>query len=73
MAQSTKAAMKKDDEAEGQNDMQTLMEKEKERRMAELPKLREADQIDIEEKELQLIKDIFDSIPRAQTLKEAVQ
>lgn len=43
MAASTKAAMKKDDENEGQTDMKSLMEQEKERRMQELPKLREAD------------------------------
>ena len=40
--------------------------------MTELPKLREADQIDISEKQLQLIKDIFDSVPRAGTLKDQV-
>ena len=52
--------------------MKTLMEQEKERRLEELPKLRFADQIDISEKQLQLIKDIFDSIPRAGTGKDTV-
>ena len=48
------------------------MEQEKERRLQELPKLRPADQIDISEKQLQLIKDIFDSIPRQGGSKETV-
>ena len=54
-----------DAEAEAANEMMTLMEQEKDRRLQELPKLRPADQIDITEKQLQLIKDIFDSCPRA--------
>jgi len=37
-----------------------------------LPKLRPADQIDISEKQLQLLKDIFDSIPRIPGGKDAV-
>ena len=37
-----------------------------------MPKLRAADQIDISEKQLQLIKDIFDSVPRVGTGKDAV-
>lgn len=41
-----------------------IMEQEKQRRLMELPKLRPADQIDISEKQLQLLKDIFDSVPR---------
>jgi hypothetical protein len=45
--------------------MQTLMEQEMERRLIDLPKLRPADQIDINEKQLQLVKDIFDSLPAA--------
>ena len=45
--------------------MKTLMDKEKDRRLKELPRLRPADQIDINEKQLQLIKNIFDSLPRA--------
>ena len=70
-------AVKKDDgahdpEAEAENEMMTLMEQEKERRLQELPKLRPADQIDITEKQLQLIKDIFDSCPRASSGKDAV-
>ena len=36
------------------------METEKERRLAELPSIRPADQIDIDEEQLQLIKDIYD-------------
>ena len=39
----------KDEESNG-NEMKTLMEQEKDRRLEELPKLREADQIDINEK-----------------------
>ena len=39
-----------DPEAEAANQIQTLMEQEKERRLLELPKLRPADQIDISEK-----------------------
>lgn len=61
-----------DPEAEAANEIKTLMEQEKERRLEELPKLRPADQIDISEKQLQLIKDIFDSIPRAPGGKDAV-
>jgi hypothetical protein len=52
------------DEA-AKNEMQTLMEQEMERRLIDLPKLRPADQIDINEKQLQLVKDIFDSLPAA--------
>ena len=37
------------------------METEKERRLQELPTLRPADQIDISEDQLQLIKDIYDA------------
>jgi hypothetical protein len=58
----------KDDDGNGsdneEKNFNTLMEKEKQRRLQELPKLRPADQIDIKEKELQLIKDLFDSLPR---------
>ena len=43
-----------------------------ERRLQELPKLRPADQIDINEKELQLIKDIYDAIPNAPGSKGSV-
>ena len=41
-----------DPEAEAANEIKTLMESEKERRLQELPKLRAADQIDISEKQL---------------------
>ena len=37
------------------------METEKERRLKELPTIRQADQIDVTEEQLQLIKDIYDS------------
>jgi hypothetical protein len=47
------------------------MEKEKQRRLQELPKLRPADQIDISEKQLQLLKDMFDGLPHVPG-KEAV-
>jgi len=47
------------------------MEKEKQRRLLELPKLRPADQIDISEKQLQLLRDLYDSQSRVPG-KEAV-
>lgn len=53
MAKAQKAAASKagdDEAADGVNEMKTLMEQEKERRLEELPKLRDADQIDISEK-----------------------
>lgn len=40
------------------------MEKEKQRRLQELPKLRPGDQIDVSEKQLQLLKDIYDQLPK---------
>ena len=46
------------------NEILGIMEQEKQRRLLELPKLRPADQLDINEKQLQLLKDIFDSVPR---------
>ena len=49
------------------------MDQEKERRLKELPVLRASDQIDISEKQLVLIKNIFDSLPRVSTSREAVQ
>lgn len=42
------------------------MEREKQRRLQELPRLRPADQIDVSEKQLQLLRDVFDQLPRAQ-------
>ena len=53
--QTTQSTIKKDaagvaDEADAENEMKTLMEQEKERRLQELPKLRPADQIDITER-----------------------
>lgn len=41
----------------------SLMEQEKARRMEMLPKLRPADQIDISEEQLVMLKEIFDSLP----------
>ena len=52
--------------------MKGLMEQEKERRLKELPVLRPPDQIDISEKQLVLIKNIFDSLPRISSTREAV-
>lgn len=43
--------------------MRNLMNAEKERRLQELPKLREADKIDISEEHLILIRKIFDDQP----------
>ena len=54
------------------NDIKSLMELEKERRLKEIPKLRPADQIDISEKQLQLIKDIYASLPKATAQKDLV-
>jgi len=51
-----------DNGSENEGDKITsLMEKEKQRRLLELPKLRPADQIDITEKQLQLLRDLFDA------------
>ena len=61
-----------DDVADAANEMMSLMEQEKRRRLQELPKLRPADQIDISEKQLQLLKDIFDSIQRVPGGKDIV-
>ena len=49
-----KAAVKTGEtqEDEQHNEMKTLMQQEMERRLEELPKLRDADQIDIDEKQL---------------------
>lgn len=52
--------------------MLSLIEQEKARKLQELPKLRPADQIDISEKQLQLLKDIFDSIPRTPSGKDTI-
>lgn len=55
MAKAQRAAAAKsgqDEPADGAAEMKTLMEQEKERRLEELPKLREADKIDISEKQL---------------------
>jgi hypothetical protein len=38
-----------------------LLETEKQRRLLELPRLRPADQIDISEEQLQMIKDIYEN------------
>ena len=47
------------------------MEKEKPRGLQEVPKLRPADQIDISEKQLQLLRDLYDQLPQVPG-KEAV-
>lgn len=44
-----------------EDEFKSLLETEKERRLKELPRLRPADQIDISEEQLELIKGIFDS------------
>lgn len=72
MHTAAKAAQKEGKEETEGTEIKSLLEQEKERRLEELPKLRVADQIDISEKQLQLIKDIFDSIPRAGGLKDNV-
>lgn len=50
------------EEEDEEKNFMSLMEKEKQRRLMELPKLRPADQIDIKEKELQLLKDLYDGL-----------
>jgi len=50
------------EEEDEEKNFTSLMEKEKQRRLMELPKLRPADQIDIKEKELQLLKDLYDGL-----------
>ena len=52
-------------EEDGNMEISSLMEQEKQRRLKELPKLRPADQIDVTEKQLQMIKDLYDELPRA--------
>lgn len=52
------------DEEDEEKNFISLMEKEKQRRLLELPKLRPADQIDIKEKELQLLKDLYDGLQK---------
>lgn len=52
------------EEEDDEKNFQSLMEKEKQRRLLELPKLRPADQIDIKEKELQLLKDLYDGLQK---------
>jgi hypothetical protein len=73
--ETSKKSAKKDGEEEQPDEakeIKTLMEQEKDRRLQELPKLRPADQIDISEKQLQLIKDIYDSVPRTGVNKDQV-
>ena len=52
------------EEEDEEKNFTSLMEKEKQRRLQELPKLRPADQIDIKEKELQLLKDLYDGLQK---------
>jgi hypothetical protein len=59
-----------DEEDEGDEKILSLIDKEKERRLKELPRLRPADQIDITEKQLQVLRNLFDSLPRVQTNQE---
>ena len=49
------------EQADPDEEFKSLMETEKERRLQELPTIRPADQIDISEDQLQLIKDIYDA------------
>jgi site-specific recombinase XerD len=44
-----------------EEEVRTLLETEKQRRLLELPRLRPADQIDISEEQLQMIKDIYEN------------
>ena len=50
----------KNEDFDPEAEFKSLLEQEKERRLKALPKLRPADQIDISEKHLQMIKDVFD-------------
>ncbi len=45
-------------------ELRQTIEEEKERRVNELPRFRPEDQIDAEEQHLELLRDIFDSLPR---------
>lgn len=51
----------KNEEFDPEAEFKSLLEQEKDRRLKALPKLRPADQIDISEKHLQMIKDVFDA------------
>lgn len=50
-----------------EEEVRTLLETEKQRRLKELPRLRPADQIDISEEHLQLIKNIYDKLKKKPT------
>ena len=50
-----------------EEEVRTLLETEKQRRLKELPRLRPADQIDISEERLQLIKNIYDNLRKKPT------
>ena len=59
--QNNKATAGKTEEFDPEAEFKSLLEQEKEKRLKALPKLRPADQIDISEKHLQMIKDVFES------------
>ena len=50
-----------------EEEVRTLLETEKQRRLVELPRLRPADQIDISEEQLQMIKDIYENLKKKPT------
>ena len=59
-SKTAKASQKEAADLDPEAELKSLLEKEKERRLMELPKLRPADQIDISEDQLMLIKNVFD-------------
>lgn len=68
--QRTRQTMQKErqqatDDVDSEINAQTLFEKERQRRLQEIPKFRPADQIDISDKQMQLLKDIYDAIPKS--------
>jgi len=50
-----------------EEEVRTLLETEKQRRLKELPRLRPADQIDISEERLQMIKNIYENLRKKPT------
>ena len=48
-----------------EEEFQSLLETEKQRRLQELPKLRPADMVDISEDQIRLLKGIYDQCPKS--------
>ena len=56
----TNASRKRVEDIDPEAELKSLLQQEKERRLKELPNLRPADQIDISEEQLLVIKQVFD-------------